>query len=444
MMNWILMKLMNPLADNLTRAILNQDYPTNPAEIITVADKLGPRVIIEAGMRAQTGKALQRPFGSPVVRSPWDKILLTPRQLFQLPTETLDEISTATTIGKTARRPLKLDIPIMITGMSYGGSLSLKMKMALAEGSAMAGTSTNTGESAVAPETRARAKYLIGQYNRGGWLSSREQLNLLDAIEVQLGQGAFGGAVESTMESGKIGEHLRETWRLKEGEDATVLVCLFGVVSFLDIVGLVNKLKTEYDVPVGVKIAASDFIERELQVIAETQADFIVIDGAEGGTAVAPPTLEDNLGLPTLYGLVRAVDWLEEHGIRDRFSIIAAGGLCTPGHFLKALAVGADAVYIGTIAVLAAVHTQVAKVIPEAVPAQLVLYDGKYADKLDVKQAAVSLANFLSSCTEEMKLALQALGKKSVTELSRDDLVTTCKDLAEFMNIRYAGSPRRE
>lgn len=74
----------------------------------------------------------------------------------------------------------------------------------------------------------------------------------------------------------------------------------------------------------------------------------------------------------------------------------------------------------------------------------MVLYDGKYADKLDVKQAAVSLANFLSSCTEEMKLALQALGKKSVTELSRDDLVTTCKDLAEFMNIRYAGSPRRE
>jgi len=444
MMNWILMKLMNPLADNLTWAILNQDYPTNPAEIITVADKLGPRVIIEAGMRAQTGKALQRPFGSPVVLSPWDKILLTPRQLFQLPTETLDEISTATTIGKTARRPLKLDIPIMITGMSYGGSLSLKMKMALAEGSAMAGTSTNTGESAVAPETRARAKYLIGQYNRGGWLSSREQLNLLDAIEVQLGQGAFGGAVESTMESGKIGEHLRETWRLKEGEDATVRARMPGVSSPKDIVGLVNKLKTEYDVPVGVKIAASDFIERELQVIAETQADFIVIDGAEGGTAVAPPTLEDNLGLPTLYGLVRAVDWLEEHGIRDRFSIIAAGGLCTPGHFLKALAVGADAVYIGTIAVLAAVHTQVAKVIPEAVPAQLVLYDGKYADKLDVKQAAVSLANFLSSCTEEMKLALQALGKKSVTELSRDDLVTTCKDLAEFMNIRYAGSPRRE
>jgi glutamate synthase domain-containing protein 2 len=246
------------------------------------------------------------------------------------------------------------------------------------------------------------------------------------------------------MQSGKIGEHLRETWHLKEGEDATVRARMPGVSSPRNIVDLVNKLKSEHDVPVGVKIAASDFIEQELQVIAKTNADFIVIDGAEGGTAVAPPTLEDDVGLPTLYGLVRAVDWLEEQGMRDRFSVIAAGGLRTPGHFLKALAVGADAVYIGTIAVLAAVHTQVAKVIPEAVPAQMVLYDGKYADKLDVKQAATSLANFLNSCTEEMKLALQALGKKSVTQLSREDLVTTCKDLAEFMNIRYAGSSRRQ
>lgn len=369
--------------------------------------------------------------------------MLTPRQLFQLPTATLDEISTATVIGKSAKKPLNLEIPIMITGMSYGGSLSLKLKMALAKGSAMAGTSTNTGESAVAPETRSLAKYLVGQYNRGGWLMSREQLGVLDAIEIQLGQGAFGGAVESIMQSATIGQHLRETWHLKEGQDATVRARMPGVSSPRDIVDLVNNLKSAHDIPVGVKIAASDFLENELAVIAQTNADFIVIDGAEGGTAVAPPTLEDDLGLPTLYGLVRALDWLKEQGIRDRFSVIAAGGLRTPGHFLKALAIGADTVYIGSIAVLAAVHTQVVKILPKAVPAQMVLYDGQYSDKLDVDQAANSLANFLKSCTEEMKLALQALGKRSVRELARQDLVTTCKDLAEFMNIRYAGSPRK-
>ena len=225
-MNWILMKLMNPLADNFTRAILNQDYPTNPAEIITVADKLGPRAIIEAGMRAQTGKALQRPFGSPVVRSPWDQILLNSRQLFQLPTETLDEISTVTVIGKAAKKPLKLDIPIMITGMSYGGSLSLKMKMALAEvrqWQALLPTQVNL----LAPETRALAKYLVGQYNRGGWLSSGNSWTYWMPLRSKLGQGAFG-AVESTMQSGSIGEH-QETWHLQEGEDATVRARMPGV-----------------------------------------------------------------------------------------------------------------------------------------------------------------------------------------------------------------------
>lgn len=443
MINWILMRMMNPLTDDVTRTMLTQDYPTNPFEIVTVADKLTPRAIIEAGMRSQTGKALQRPFGSPVVRSPWDDILLTPRQLFQLPTATLDEISTVTVIGRNARKPLNLDIPIMITGMSYGGSLSLKLKMALAKGSAMVGTSTNTGESAVTGETRSLAKYLVGQYNRGGWLTSREQLSLLDAIEIQLGQGAFGGAVESTMQSATIGKHLRKTWHLKEGQDATVRARMPGVSTPRDIVELVSSLKSAHDIPVGVKIAASDFIEKELQVIAQTDADFVVIDGAEGGTAVAPPTLEDDLGLPTLYGLARTVDWLEGQGLRDRFSVIAAGGMRTPGQFLKALAIGADAVYVGSIAVLAAVHAQVVKILPKAVPAQMVLYDGQYSDKLDVDQAATSLANFLKSCTEEMKLALQALGKKSVRELAREDLVATCKDLAEFMNIRYAGSPRR-
>lgn len=444
LMNWILEKVLNPVTDEATKIVMTQDYPTNPFELVTVAEKLTPRAIVEAGMRAQKGASLQRPFGSPVVLSPWERILLNPRQLFWLPTASVSEIDTRVTIGPHAKKPLNLDIPIMITGMSYGGSLSLKLEMALAKGAAMAGTSTNTGESAVAPEVRQLAKYLIGQYNRGGFMSRPDQLRQVDAIEVQLGQGAFGGAVESTMKADQIDEHLRKTLGLKEGQDLVINPRMPGVTTTDDIINLVNALKRGYDVPVGVKIAGSDFIEDELDVIARTRADFIVVDGSEGGTAVAPPTLEDDIGLPTLHTLVRTVDWLEERGERDRFSVIAAGGLCTPGHFLKALAIGADAVYIGTIAVLAAINAQVVEVIPKEVPAQLALYQGKEKEKLDVDRAATSLHNFLKSCTEEMVLAVQALGKQSVTELNRDDLVTVDKDLSEFMGIRYAGSHRRE
>ena len=444
MLSWMMMKMMDPMMDELLRKMLTEDYPDNPFIMVSVAEKLTPQALIEAGMRAESGKALQRPLGSPKVVSPWNKLLLSPKQLFELPTRDMQQIDTKTAIGPNAKRPLQLDIPIVVTGMSYGGSLSLQMKQALAKGAGLAGTSTNTGESAVTGEERSAARFLIGQYNRGGWLSGPEQLGQVDAIEIQLGQGAFGGAVESTVQHDSMGKHLKKAWDIQDNADATVHARMPGKDTTQDIINMVNEIKQQYDVPVGVKIAASDYIEFELAVIAKTEADFIVIDGCEGGTAVAPPTLGDNVGLPTFYALVRAIDWLTIQGLRKRFTVIAAGGLKMPGDFLKAMALGADAVYIGTIAVLAAMHSQMVKVLPQAPPPQLALYQGKMNDQLDIEQAARSLGNFLNSCVEEMKLVAQALGKNGLHEISRDDLVSLDRDLAEFVGIRYAGSQREQ
>lgn len=444
LLSWMLMKMMDPLVDEATAKMLTEDYKDNPFLLVTVAEKMTPRAMIEAGMRAEQGKALTRPLGSPVVLSPWHKLLLSPRQLFQLPTASTMEISTKTVIGPAARKPLLLDIPIIVTGMSYGGSLSLQMKTALAKGASLAGTATNTGESAVTDEERNHAKLLIGQYHRGGWLSGPEQLGRLDAIEIQLGQGAWGGAVEEPIPADSIGEHLRKAWHLEKGQDTAINARMPGKETTGDIIKMVNTMKQQYDVPVGVKIAGTDYLEYELAVIAQTQADYIVVDGAEGGTSAAPPTLEDDMGLPTLHSLVRTVDWLEENNLRDKFSVIIAGGLVTPGHYLKALALGADAVYIGTAALMAALQSQVVKTTPQAPPSQLALYDGRLNDKLDIGKAAQHLANFLNSCTAEMKLAVQAVGKKALSELDRSDLVTVDRDLAEFAGIRYAASHRRQ
>lgn len=442
--SWLLMKMIDPMADETIAKLLTEDYSDNPFLLATVAEKMSLRALVEAGIRAETGMPLGRPLGSPVVLSPWDKILLNPKQLFSLPTQDVKTINTKTTIGPTAKKPLHLDIPIMITGMSYGGSLSLQMKMALAQGAAMAGTSTNTGESAVTHEERSSAKYLIGQYHRGGWLTSPEQLQQLDAIEVQLGQGAWGGAVDEPIMSSTIGDHLRETWHLEQGQDATIYSRMPGVKNTQDVIALVKKLKSQYDVPVGIKIAGTDYIEYELAVIAQTNADFITIDGSEGGTSSAPPTLEDHVGLPTLHSLVRAVNWLNKKNIRNQFSIIIVGGLATPGHFLKALALGADAVYIGTIALMAAMQSQVVKTSPQAPPSQLALYNGKMNDKLDIEKAAKHLYYFLKSSVMEMQLAVQAVGKKSTKELDRSDLVTVDKEVANMASIRYACDPRND
>lgn len=444
MISQLLIKLMNPALDDSLVQMLTQDYPTNPFIMATVAEKLTTKAIIEAGIRAELGKELSLPYGSPLVLSQWEKILFNPRQLFQLPTEHLEDIKTRTVIGPHTKRPLVLDIPIMITAMSYGGSLNLEIKMALAKGAAMAGTSTNTGESTVTNEERDAAKFLIGQFNRGGWLTSKENLQRVDAIEVQLGQGAFGGAVKSTVKADQIGDHLRDAWHVDKGTDASVHSRMPGINSPQDIVNLINELKEHYDVPVGIKICGTDFIEYELEVIAKTNSDFITVDGAEGGTAAAPPTLTDNVGLPTLHTLVRTVDWLNKNNLREKFSLIAAGGLKTPGDFLKAIALGADAVYIGSIALIAAIQTQITKALPQLPPTQLALYGGSLTDKLDIDKAAENLTNFLNSCVSEMKLVVQATGKNAIKDLNKDDLVTVDKELSKFLSIRYAASHRKD
>lgn len=444
LLNWLMMKVMDPSIDEATVKMLTEDYPDNLFLMATVIEKLSPRAVMEAGMRAEKGMELMRPLGSPVVLSPWDQILLNPRQLFQLPSPDYTKINTKTIIGPHAKKPLELNIPIMITGMSYGGSLSLPMKVALAKGASIAGTSTNTGESAVTDEERKAARLLVGQYHRGGYLSGPEQLGRLDAIEIQLGQGAWGGAVDEPMKAEQIGEHLRAAWHAEKGQDATIYSRMPGKSTPQDYIKMINTMKQDYDVPVGVKIAGTDYIEYELAVIAQTDADYIVVDGSEGGTAAANPTLQDNIGLPTFHTLVRTIDWLTKHKLRDKFSVIITGGMTTPGHFLKALALGADAVYIGTIALMAAMHTQITKTLPQAPPSQLALYTGHMTDKLDVDLAASHLAKFLASCVIEMQLAVQAMGKSSFSELDRTDLVTVDKNLADFAQIRYAGAHRAD
>ncbi|QGU94846.1 FMN-binding glutamate synthase family protein [Clostridium bovifaecis] len=437
----IIRSLVNSASDEMMERMLKDPYNENLFVMATAAQKLTLRAIIEAAMRAQSGQVLERAYGSPNVQSPWEKVFLNPTQLFSLPTDDKTPINTGVTIGKNSKKPLELSMPIMITGMSYGGSLSLKAKVALAKGATLAGTSTNTGESALSNEEREAAKYLIGQYNRGEWMNTEDQLSRLDAIEVQLGQGAWGGAVPSITSAEKIDQHLRNTWHLDKGEDGVLKARLSQVNTSEDVVNLLNELKEKYDVPIGIKIAATHFIEKELDVILKTDVDYIVIDGAEGGTAVAPPTLEDDMGLPTLHAIARASKYLELKGVKNKYDLIAAGGLKTPGHFLKALALGANAVYIGSIALVAMLQDQSVNATPAEPTPQLVVYDGKLTDSLDIERGAKNLNNFLNSCTEEMKLALIAMGKTEFSQLNIKDLVTVDKDLSESLGIQYGGMP---
>ncbi|GGF91000.1 FMN-binding glutamate synthase family protein [Paenibacillus albidus] len=443
MFRWMIRKMtngvMDTMADHYMKRMMQDPYTENVFSMFAIMQKLTPRAIIEAGIRAESGKVIERTLGSTIVLSDWHKILLNPVHMFRLPTQDDVPIQTGVTIGPQAKKPLNLEIPILISGMSYGGAISLKAKAALARGASIAGTATNSGEALFINEERREAKFFIGQYHRGGWMNIDESLRQLDAIEIQLGQGARAAA--PSMGSHQIGEDLRITKKLKPGENSVIHSRIPGVNKTEDIISLVQNLKNKYGVPVGIKICATHFMERELDVAVQAGVDYFVVDGAEAGTQGGPTTLQDDVGLPTLFALARTVQYLEEHGVKQSISVIASGGLTTPGHFLKAMALGADAVYIGSIALIALLQTQIAEALPTEPPPQIPLYLGKLKEDLDVEKGAEHLANFLKSSVEEMKLVAYALGKTDLAQINKMDLVTVDRDLAQVLQIDYAGFP---
>ncbi|WP_010278046.1 FMN-binding glutamate synthase family protein [Paenibacillus senegalensis] len=422
-MSNIIRSIVNETVDKAIERVARDQYTENLFEMIPSSKKVGPIQLAEIMMRSKSGLPPARPLGSHMRFSPWEKLLFNPVHLFRFPTPEDVRINTSVTIGRNARKPLSLSIPIMIAAMSFGGALSKTAKIALAQAATRAGTATNTGEAGLLEEEREAASLLIGQYNRGGWLNTPDKYKRLDAIEIQLGQGAQGSSPQRTSAK-NIGAEFREVYGLAEGDDALIHSRLPGVDTKEQFAALVRELKEETGVPVGLKLAATHFLEKELQIALEAGVDFLTIDGAEGGTHAAAPILEDDVGLPTLFATARAAKYLAQKGAREEVSLIATGGLITSGDCLKAMALGADAVYMGTAAIMALVSDQMTKSLPFEPPTSLVVYNAKMTDQLDPDKGALSLANFLNATVREMELVCYSLGRTSVSEVAKSDLCT--------------------
>lgn len=424
----------NAVDKAITRAIRDQ-YTENLFEMIPTTNKVGLTNLMEIVMRANQGSPVSRPLGSPIHLSPWEKILFNPVHLFRFPTHENVGISTSVTIGHRARKPMTISIPIMIAAMSFGGALSKSTKIALAKAATTVGTATNTGEAGLLKEERDAAQLLIGQYNRGGWMNTPDKYKQLDAIEIQLGQGAQGSSPQRTT-SKNIGKEFREVFGLKKGEDALIHSRLPGVNTKDEFIELVRRLRDETGVPVGLKIAATHHLEKELQIAVESEVDFVTIDGAEGGTHGGSPTLQDDVGLPTLFAISRTTEFFSRKGVNRDISLLATGGLVTPGHMLKAIALGATGVYIGTAAIMALVSEQMVKAVPFEPPTSLVVYGGKSTDQLDVDQAAMNLVRYLNACILEMEQVAITLGKTSLTDITKSDLCTIDPFLAKATGVQ--------
>ena len=431
------------LVDTIVKRLMTDPYPENLTEMVNVFAKEGAIRVLESDLRAADGKPLKRPFGSAQHMSGWEQLMFNPVYLSKPPLELKEEIDLGVTIGPMAKRPLQLEMPVLIGGMAYGVGLSRNARLALAKGADVVGTAVNAGVGPLLAEERKLTRRLVLQYHRGNWGKDDDTLLKADMIEIQLGYGALGSAPVS-VDPEDISPEFRQFMKLSPQGGLRLNSMLPEVKDGRELSTLVEQLKIKTGgVPIGVKIGATHWLERELEVICRTGIDFIAIDGAEAGINFGPAALLDDVGLPTLPALCRTVEYLRRHRLRRKISLIISGGFVTPGQFLKALALGADAVAIGTIIVLAMSHTQITKTIPWEPPTELIYERGKMKEELNMAIAEKNVTNFLKSCREEMALVMRSLGKSSIDQIGIEDLSGLNTEVITITGVAPTWSPCR-
>ncbi|NMD69296.1 FMN-binding glutamate synthase family protein [Bacillus sp. DNRA2] len=420
------------------KIILTDEYQENIMEMLPGLRHVGLQNVLENTMRAHTGILLDRPLGGSAKKWPhFDSITFIPAQTTPFPTDSDVDIDVSVTIGPRAKKPMKINIPLMISGMGYGLSLSEQARLALAQATKNVGTALNSGQGGILPEELSAAGKYILQFSKTEWGKDEELIKRADMIEIRLGQGATAGMGKKVLPKNLKGR-ARDIMGLKANEDAIISENFFENQSLDDLKQLVEELRElSGGVPIGVKIGAGGKIEEDIENLLYLGPDFIVIDGGQAAMVGTAPILFDDFGIPTLHAIVRAVNYLEKRKLKGEISLIVSGGLLVPGHFLKALALGADAVYLGSAILFALAHDQVLNAIPFEPPTQAIWYDGKFKDKFKIDKGVKAAERFLTASTEEIKTGLRAMGKRSLTELSKRDLVSYDELTAKMVGIPF-------
>lgn len=328
------------------------------------------QTIKEVYKQAGTGGVLLSSMGNPKPFPVyWDKILLNASQVTNPSIDPLREpMETRVYLGKRPDKierdengkivdnttpMLELSVPIMFSAMSYG-SISYNAHLSLARASKELGIFYNTGEGGLHEDFYEYGPNTIVQVASGRFGVSKSYLNQGAAVEIKMGQGAkpgIGGHLPGT----KIGSDISKTRMIPEGSDAISPAPHHDIYSIEDLHQLVYSLKeaTNYTKPVIVKIAAVHNVAAIASGIARSGADIIAIDGFRGGTGAAPTSIRDNVGIPIELALASVDTRLREENIRNNVSLVVAGSVRSSADVIKAIALGADAVYIGTAALLA-------------------------------------------------------------------------------------------
>ena len=387
----------------------------------------------------------------------FDDLLFLGASMSRYPLEGYRErCDTSVTLGtRFAKKPIQLKIPITIAGMSFG-ALSAQAKEALGRGASIMGTSTTTGDGGMTPEERGHSDILVYQYLPSRYGMNPDDLRKADAIEVVVGQGAKPGGGGMLLGQ-KISDRVAEMRNLPKGIDQRSACRHPDWTGPDDLEIKIAELReiTDWQLPIYVKVGATrTFFDTTLAIKAG--ADVVVVDGMQGGTAATQDVFIEHVGIPTLPAVRMAVDALKELDMHRKVQLIVSGGIRSGADCAKALAMGADAVSIGTAAMIALgdnspkFEEEYNKLGTSAGyyddyqdgrdPSGISTQNPDLAKQLDPKQGGRRLANYLNCMTLEIQTLARACGKSHVHNLEPEDMVALTIESAAMAKIPLAGT----
>lgn len=369
----------------------------------------------------------------------WDDIQFITGQLAKKPLLDSAEVGSELVIGKNAKKPLKLAIPLFVSDMSFG-ALSEEAKLALAKGAELANTGICSGEGGMLPEEQQSNSRYFYELASAKFGFDMEKLKNVQAFHFKGGQGAktgTGGHLPGNKVKGKIAE----VRNLAEGEDAISPATFSDLVTIDDFKNLANQVReVTGGIPIGFKLSAQH-IEEDIEFAVQSSADYIILDGRGGGTGAAPLIFRDNISVPTIPALARARRYLDVKGY-DHVTLIITGGLRTPADFAKALALGADGIALSNSAMQAIGCVGARMCNTNNCPAGIATQKPELRAKLNVQQGAEKLSRFFGAATDLVKIMARACGHDHLNKLNSNDLTTWHKDMSELSGVEYGGVSR--
>lgn len=369
----------------------------------------------------------------------WDDIQVLPAQMARKPLLDGHAVATGVTIGPRANKPLSLNIPLFVSDMSYG-ALSEEAKTALARGAELAGTGICSGEGGMLNEEQAEnSRYFYELASaRFGW--KPELVERVQAFHFKGGQGAktgTGGHLPGDKVQGKIAE----VRGLQPGQDAISPSTFPDLHTVADFRKLADEVRERSGgIPIGFKLSANH-IEDDIDFALDASADYIILDGRGGGTGAAPLLFRNNISVPTIPALARARKHLDAK-TGGEVTLVITGGLRVAEDFVKAMAMGADAIAVSNSAMQAVGCIAARMCNSNNCPAGVATQKPELRARLHVQSSAEKLARYFSASVELMQVLSRACGHDHLSKFCVDDITTWKREMADLSGVRFAGVVR--